>query len=68
MQDLDPYTTNLLMVSDQIAEISRRKLARAKAGEPRDEADEQLLIELTAKLNRPRYATTQNHRSDQAAA
>ncbi len=68
MHELDPYTSNLLQISDQIAEISRRKRARAIAGEPRNESDEQLLIELTAKLNRPRYASTQNQRPDQATA
>ncbi len=57
MQDRESYTQRLMEVSDQIAEVGRRNVQRAKTGQPKDEADEKLLAELTAELNRPRTAT-----------
>jgi hypothetical protein len=56
MQESDTFTRRLLETSDQIVEINRRILERARIGEPRCEADDELLAQLMAEMERPRPA------------
>lgn len=57
MQESDIFTKRLLETSDRIAEINRRILERSRTGEPRCEADDKLLAQLMAEMERPRPAT-----------